>query len=89
MWERIGASSGIIVGAIVLFVIFVVVLFLIERAGEKKKPRRKKVLYLVPRQQSGTQIRNTNASASERCAGQVSSRQTQKDVRSIAAKKIV
>lgn len=62
MWERIGASSGVIIGAIVLFVIFVVVLFFIERAGEKKKPRQRKVLYLVPRPHS----RAANAHTHER-----------------------
>ena len=89
MWERIGASSGIIIGAIVLFVIFVVVLFLIERAGEKKPRRHKKVLYLVPKQQNGIENCNTHARANEQNSGQVNARRTEKAVRNITAKKIV
>lgn len=48
MWERIGASSGIIIGAFVLFLIFVFVLFFIEQFDEKRMAKRKKTPYLVP-----------------------------------------
>ena len=88
MWERIGASSGVIIGAIVLFVIFVVVLFLIERAGEKK-PRRRKVLYLVPKPHSSTSPSATNAHTHERYEKRATDRQAAQTVRNIEAKKIV
>lgn len=89
MWERIGASSGVIIGAIVLFVIFVVVLFLIERAGEKKKPRRRKVLCLVPKPHSSTQRGAANAHFHERYEKRAIGAQAAETVRSIEAKKIV
>ena len=89
MWERIGASSGVIIGAIVLFVIFVAVLYLIERAGEKKKPRRRKVLYLVPKQQCRTADVAANAHTHKRYDKRSDERQAAQAVRRIEAKKIV
>ncbi len=89
MWERIGASSGVIIGAIVLFVIFVVVLFLIERAGEKKKPRRRKVLYLVPKQQGNAADIAANAHAHKRYDKRATECQATQTVRRIETKKIV
>ncbi len=50
MLQRIGASSGLIIAAIILFLIFTFLLFALEKRGEKKravkKARRK--LYIVP-----------------------------------------
>ena len=89
MWERIGASSGVIIGAIVLFVIFVVVLFLIERAGEKKKPRRRKVLYLVPKQHSSAEHIAANAHTHERYEKRAGDCQATQTARRIEVKKIV
>lgn len=89
MWERIGASSGVIIGAIVLFVIFVVVLFLIERAGKKKKPRRRKVLYLVPKRQGSAADIAANAHFRERYEKRAIDAHAAETVRRIEAKKIV
>lgn len=48
MWEKIGASSGIVIGAVVLFLLFALVLFIMER-DEFKKQRRRKTLCAVPK----------------------------------------
>lgn len=52
MWEKIGASSGIIIGAIVLFLLFALVLFIFEK-DEIKKRRRRKTLCAVPKAECG------------------------------------
>lgn len=78
MWERIGASSGIIIGVVVLFVIVVAALYLIERAEARKPRRRRKVLYLVPKQRNG-----------ERYAVQTRAQKPDESVRNIEERKIV
>ena len=50
MWEKIGALSGIVIGAVVLFLLFTLVLFIMER-DEFKKRRRRKTLCAVPKTQ--------------------------------------
>ena len=64
MWEKIGASSGIVIGAVVLFLLFTLVLFIMER-DEFKKQRRRKTLCTVPNNQkrykhNPNTIRNTD-----------------------------
>jgi hypothetical protein len=87
MWERIGASSGIVIGAFVLFAVFVVVLFLIFRADEKKKPKRREVLYLVQKPQSSETRCPANAHA--RYDRQAENNRAAETMHSIGAKKIV
>ena len=49
MWERIGDSSVVIIGAAILFLLFAAVLLFIER-GEYKERRTKRTRpYLVPK----------------------------------------
>lgn len=48
MWERIGASSGVIVGAIVLFAAFVFILFLFEHYDKKAQRKKRRAPYLLP-----------------------------------------
>lgn len=52
MWEKIGASSGIVIGAVVLFLLFALMLFIMER-DEFKKRRRRKTLCAVPKTEYG------------------------------------
>lgn len=40
MWERIGSSSAVIVGAVVLFLLFTIALWILE--SKEHKPMRKK-----------------------------------------------
>jgi len=51
MWENIGSSGGVIIGAIALFVAFTLLLFLYERRDGKKKRKpvhKKRTPYVVP-----------------------------------------
>lgn len=48
MWEKIGASSGIVIGAVVLFLLFTLVLLIMEK-DEFKKRRRRKTVYALPK----------------------------------------
>ena len=50
MWEVIGSSFGIVIGAVVLFAAFTAILFIYERRTEKNRPRRhkKRAPYVVP-----------------------------------------
>ncbi|MGI5849190.1 MAG: hypothetical protein ACOX8Q_03840 [Christensenellales bacterium] len=41
MWERLGASSELVIGAAILFVIFCALLFIFERKDEKNGFRKK------------------------------------------------
>lgn len=52
MWEKIGASSGIVIGAVVLFLLFALVLFIME-IDEFKDRRRRKTLCVVPKTEYG------------------------------------
>ena len=54
MWESIGESSAVIIGAAVLFLLFAGVLFFMERDELKKRRRKNARPYLVPKP-SGTQ----------------------------------
>ncbi len=49
MWERIGESSAVIIGAAVLFLLFAAVLFFIERSELKERRTKRTRPYLVPK----------------------------------------
>lgn len=50
MWERIGESSAVIIGAAVLFLLFAAVLFIIERSESKERRSNRTRPYLLPKQ---------------------------------------
>ncbi len=49
MWERIGESSAVIIGAAVLFLLFAAVLLIIERSEFKERRKKHTRPYLVPK----------------------------------------
>lgn len=47
MWERIAVSSALIIGAVVLFAMFVAALVIMERKEERKNKRKAQPLRVV------------------------------------------
>ena len=49
MWERIGESSAVVIGAVVLFLLFAIALFIMEKDELLKTRRSKNTLCIVPK----------------------------------------
>jgi len=71
MWERIGDSSVLVIGAVVLFALFALMLFIMERDEFKKRRRRKKTMYLVPEQNSSARKQSSRQRALRRAENTV------------------
>lgn len=89
MWERIGASSGIIIGAVVLFLVFIIVLFIMEHSDIKAKRKYKKKLHLLPKVADKSKQRDKQSLRSDRNIKSKLRQNASEISRDIRARKIV